>query len=179
MLAFDKTMFYFLFFMVIRLIWLMTIRSRRTIKSEAAVWLFAFYLILVLMLTTFRNTYFPWNLTFNLHRPLSEINFVFLKETWKMYHAQSRLDFVYNSFGNVLCFVPFGFLSPFVFAKKQTFGRVLLAGLIFSLFIETMQFLLETGVSDIDDVFFNSCGAAIGYFLYWVVMLIRRKSKTI
>ncbi|MCT6904243.1 MAG: VanZ family protein, partial [Lactobacillus sp.] len=99
--------------------------------------------------------------------------------TWKMYHAQSRLDFVYNSFGNVLCFVPFGFLSPFVFAKKQTFGRVLLAGLIFSLFIETMQFLLETGVSDIDDVFFNSCGAAIGYFLYWVVMLIRRKSKTI
>ena len=179
MLAFDKTIFYFLFFMVIRLIWLMTIRSRRTIKSEAAVWLFAFYLILVLMLTTFRNTYFPWNLTFNLHRPLSEINFVFLKETWKMYHAQSRLDFVYNSFGNVLCFVPFGFLSPFVFAKKQTFGRVLLAGLIFSLFIETMQFLLETGVSDIDDVFFNSCGAAIGYFLYWVVMLIRRKSKTI
>ena len=178
MLALDKTMFYFLFFMVIRLIWLMTIRSRRTIKSEAAVWLFAFYLILVLMLTTFRNTYFPWNLTFNLHRPLSEINFVFLKETWKMYHAQSRLDFVYNSFGNVLCFVPFGFLSPFVFAKKQTFGRVLLAGLIFSLFIETMQFLLETGVSDIDDVFFNSCGAAIGYFLYWVVMLIRRKSKT-
>ena len=179
MLALDKTMFYFLFFMVIRLIWLMTIRSRRTIKSEAAVWLFAFYLILVLMLTTFRNTYFPWNLTFNLHRPLSEINFVFLKETWKMYHAQSRLDFVYNSFGNVLCFVPFGFLSPFVFSKKQTFGRVLLAGLIFSLFIETMQFLLETGVSDIDDVFFNSCGAAIGYFLYWVVMLIRRKSKTI
>ena len=179
MLALDKTMFYFLFFMVIRLIWLMTIRSRRTIKSEAAVWLFAFYIILVLMLTTFRNTYFPWNLTFNLHRPLSEINFVFLKETWKMYHAQSRLDFVYNSFGNVLCFVPFGFLSPFVFAKKQTFGRVLLAGLIFSLFIETMQFLLETGVSDIDDVFFNSCGAAIGYFLYWVVMLIRRKSKTI
>ncbi len=178
MLALDKTIFYFLFFMVIRLIWLMTIRSRRTIKSEAAVWLFAFYLILVLMLTTFRNTYFPWNLTFNLHRPLNEINFVFLKETWKMYHAQSRLDFVYNSFGNVLCFVPFGFLSPFVFAKKQTFGRVLLAGLIFSLFIETMQFLLETGVSDIDDVFFNSCGAAIGYFLYWVVMLIRRKSKT-
>ena len=179
MLALDKTMFYFLFFMVIRLIWLMTIRSRRTIKSEAAVWLFAFYLILVLMLTTFRNTYFPWNLTFNLHRPLNEINFVFLKETWKMYHAQSRLDFVYNSFGNVLCFVPFGFLSPFVFAKKQTFGRVLLAGLIFSLFIETMQFLLETGVSDIDDVFFNSCGAAIGYFLFWVVLLIRRKSKTI
>lgn len=178
MLALDKTIFYFLIFMVLRLIWLMIIRRRRTIKSEAAVWLFAFYIILVLMLTTFRNTYFPWDLTFNLHRPLDNINFVFLRETWKMYHAQSRLDFVYNSFGNILCFIPFGFLSPFVFSKKQTFVRVLLAGIILSVFIEGMQFLLETGVSDIDDVFFNSCGAAIGYLIYCGLMMVRRKLKT-
>jgi len=40
-----------------------------------------------------------------------------------------------------------------------------------------MQFLLETGVTDIDDVFFNSCGTAVGYFGYSLVMLIRRKSR--
>ncbi|WEV39229.1 VanZ family protein [Lactobacillus sp. ESL0680] len=175
MLAIDKTILYFLLFAVVRLLWLMAIRRRRSIKSEASVWLFAFYLILVLMLTTFRNTYFPWQLTFYFSRPLSEINLVFLKETWKLVYAQSRLDFFYNSFGNVLCFVPFGFLAPFVFSKKQTFARVLLAGMIFSIFIEGMQFLLETGVSDIDDVFFNSCGAAIGYLLYWVFKSVRNK----
>ncbi|MDF7668489.1 VanZ family protein [Lactobacillus sp. ESL0703] len=174
-LAIDKTILYFLLFAVVRLFWLMAIRRRRSIKSEASVWLFAFYLILVLMLTTFRNTYFPWQLTFYFSRPLSEINLVFLKETWKLVYAQSRLDFFYNSFGNVLCFVPFGFLAPFVFSKKQTFLRVLLAGMIFSIFIEGMQFLLETGVSDIDDVFFNSCGAAIGYLLYWVFKSVRNK----
>ncbi|MDF7672171.1 VanZ family protein [Lactobacillus sp. ESL0701] len=175
MLAIDKTILYFLLFAVVRLLWLMVIRRRRSIKSEASVWLFAFYLILVLMLTTFRNTYFPWQLTFYFSRSLSEINLVFLKETWKLVYAQSRLDFFYNSFGNVLCFVPFGFLAPFVFSKKQTFVRVLLAGMIFSIFIEGMQFLLETGVSDIDDVFFNSCGAAIGYLLYWVFKYVRNK----
>lgn len=174
-LAFDKTIFYFLVFMVLRLLWLMAIRRRRTIKSEASVWLFAFYLILVLMLTTFRGTYFPWQLSFNFHRPLSDINLVFMKETWKMFYAQSRLDFVYNSFGNIVCFLPFGFLAPFVFSKKQTFIRVLLSGMMFSIFIETMQFLLATGVSDIDDVFFNSCGTALGYLLYWLVQRVRQK----
>lgn len=174
-LAFDKTIFYFLVFMVLRLLWLMAIRRRRTIKSEASVWLFAFYLILVLMLTTFRGTYFPWQLSFNFHRPLSDINLVFMKETWKMFYAQSRLDFVYNSFGNIVCFLPFGFLAPFVFSKKQTFIRGLLSGMMFSIFIEAMQFLLATGVSDIDDVFFNSCGTALGYLLYWLVQRVRQK----
>ncbi|WEV37682.1 VanZ family protein [Lactobacillus sp. ESL0677] len=175
MLAIDKTILYFLLFVVIRLFWLMVIRRRRSIKSEASVWMFAFYLILVLMLTTFRNTYFPWQLTFYFNRPLTEINLVFLKETWKLLYAQSRLDFFYNSFGNVLCFVPFGFLTPLVFSKKQTFKRVLVAGMLFSILIEGMQFLLETGVSDIDDVFFNSCGAATGYLLYWMFESVRNK----
>ena len=43
MLAFDKTIFYFLVFMILRLFWLMVVRRRRTLKSEATVWLFAFY----------------------------------------------------------------------------------------------------------------------------------------
>lgn len=176
MLAFDKTIFYFLVFMVLRLVWLMTIHRRRTIKSEAMVWLFAFYIILLLMLTTFRDTYFPWQLSLNFHRPLSEINLVFMKETWKMFYAESRLDFVYNSFGNIICFLPFGFLAPIVFSKKQTFLRVLFAGIFFSIFIEAMQFLLATGISDIDDVFFNSCGAVVGYLLYAVFKQARRKS---
>lgn len=35
-----------------------------------------------------------------------------------------------------------------------------------SIGIETLQFLLMTGVSDIDDVFFNTCGAILGYLIY-------------
>ncbi|WP_317638238.1 VanZ family protein [Lactobacillus xylocopicola] len=178
MLALDKTIFYFLVFMVLRLFWLLLVRRRRTIRSEAMVWLFAFYVLMVLMLTTFRNAYFPWALSFNWHRPLSDINLVFLRETWKMFYAQSRLDFIYNSFGNVVCFIPFGFLAPVVFSKKQSFARVVIAGIIFSVLIEGLQFLLGTGVSDIDDVFFNLCGAALGYLLYLLCWRIRQKLQT-
>ncbi|BAQ57462.1 conserved hypothetical protein [Lactobacillus acetotolerans] len=174
LLAIDKTILYFLIFVVLRLIWLLFVRRRRTIRSEAMLWLFAFYIILVLMLTTFRDTYFPWQLTFHFDRPLSDINLVFMKETWKMFYAQSRVDFIYNSFGNVLCFIPIGLLTPIVFSKKQTFWRVILFGIIFSVIIEGMQFLLETGVSDIDDVFFNTCGTILGYLLYLVYKRIRK-----
>lgn len=166
LIALDKTIFYFVIFAIFRLIWLLFVRRRRSIKSEFSVWLLAFYVILVLMLTTFRNTYFPWQLDFHFGRPLSDVNLIFLKETWKLIYAKSEVDFIYNSFGNVICFVPLGVLVPIVFSKKQTFGRVVCLGMLFSIIIETLQFLLETGVSDIDDVFFNTCGMAIGYGFY-------------
>lgn len=166
--ALDKTFFYFLIFAVLRLIWLLFVRRRRSIKSEASVWIFVFYIILTLMLTTFRNTYFPWQLDFNFNRPLSDINLVFMKQTLKLIYAPSSLDFFYNSFGNILFFIPFGILFPIVFSKRQSFLKTILIGMLFSISIETLQFLLETGVSDIDDVFFNTCGAIVGYLIYWI-----------
>ncbi|MCT7712834.1 MAG: VanZ family protein, partial [Lactobacillus crispatus] len=44
-----------------------------------------------------------------------------------------------------------------------------LMGMLFSVGIETLQFLLVTGVSDIDDVFFNTCGAIWGYVIFKIV----------
>ncbi|RMC40846.1 MULTISPECIES: VanZ family protein [unclassified Lactobacillus] len=168
MVALDKTIFYFLLFVIIRLLWLKLFGNLRSIKVEVAIWLFAFYIILLLMLTTFRKTYFPWEIKFNFRRPLSDINLIFLRETWKLIYAKSHIDFIYNFLGNIFCFIPFGFLAPIIFRKKQTFRQIFLLGITLSIAIESLQFLLGTGISDIDDVFFNSCGAAIGYLIYWL-----------
>ena len=164
----DKTLFYFIIFVIIRLCRLLLVRHRRTLKSEACVWVFSFYIILLVMLTVFRDTYFPWQLTFNFHRSISDINLVFMKETLKLTHGQSLLDFFYNSLGNVLWFIPFGFLFPTVIQKKSMVGTILAGGCL-SVIIESLQFVLETGVSDIDDVFFNVCGTIIGFILYRII----------
>lgn len=166
LVALDKTIFYFLIFAIGRLIWLLCIRHRRTIRSEAGVWIWAFYLILLFMFTTFRKSYFPWQISLDLNRPLNQINLVFMKETWKLIYGQSRIDFLYNSFGNVLCFVPIGILTLIVFSKKMNFIRTLVFGIGLSLIIESLQFVLDTGVTDIDDVFFNTCGLILGYVIY-------------
>lgn len=168
MVALDKTIFYFLLFVIIRLLWLKLFGNLKSIKVEVAIWLFAFYIILLLMLTTFRKTYFPWEIKFNFRRPLSDINLIFLRETWKLIYAKSHIDFIYNFLGNIFCFIPFGFLAPIIFRKKQTFRQIFSLGITLSIAIESLQFLLGTGISDIDDVFFNSCGAAIGYLIYWL-----------
>ena len=164
----DKTLFYFIIFVIIRLCWLLLVRHRRTLKSEACVWIFSFYINYLFILSLFTNIYFFWQLTFNFHRSLSDINLVFMKETLKLTHGQSLLDFFYNSLGNVLWFIPFGFLFPTVIQKKSMVGTILAGGCL-SVSIESLQFVLETGVSDIDDVFFNVCGTIIGFILYRII----------
>ncbi len=164
--AVDKTLFYFLIFIFVRLLYFLLNKRKRNLKKEALLWLFTFYLLLLLMLTTFRDTYFPWQLVFSWKRPLSDINLIFMKETFKLVDAPSKLDFFYNSFGNIVWFVPFGFLFPFFCDKTRHFWSTLFLGFLLSLAIETLQFFLRTGVSDIDDVFFNTLGTGLGYMLY-------------
>ncbi|EEQ23788.1 glycopeptide antibiotics resistance protein [Lactobacillus jensenii DSM 20557] len=165
-ISLDKTIFYFLLFAFLRLLWLLLIRRRRSHLSESLVWVFTFYVMFLLAVTTFRESYFPWQLTFDWNRPLSDINLIFFKETWKLTKGTTLFDFVYNAFGNILCFIPFGFLFPNLIKKKKCILQTVFAGMVLSLFIETMQFGLNTGVSDIDDVFFNTIGAIFGYLVY-------------
>lgn len=65
---------------------------------------------------------------------------------------------------NILLFVPFGF-----FASNALSGRrkaVLLLGLCLSGLIELSQLAFRLGLCELDDVFNNCLGTALGYMLY-------------
>ncbi|HAJ55690.1 MAG TPA: VanZ family protein, partial [Lactobacillus sp.] len=49
---------------------------------------------------------------------------------------------------------------------RRRLGSAIGIGLVTSLSIETLQFLLISGVADIDDVIFNLIGAILGYVFY-------------
>ena len=68
--------------------------------------------------------------------------------------------FIYLFFGNIIWFVPFGFLLKRL--TRMTAGKIIFLGFLLSLFIETTQFIFGTGVSEIDDLLLNTLGAAIG-----------------
>ena len=72
--------------------------------------------------------------------------------------------FNYSVFGNILIFIPFGFLiGEYVNPKKV--WPILITTLLTSLTIEFVQ--LEIGRSfDIDDVLLNVVGGLLGYLLY-------------
>lgn len=69
-----------------------------------------------------------------------------------------------ESIFNILVFIPIGALLCNIFSKNKFVYTVLL-GLMLSVSIEIIQYLLEKGVSDIDDVIFNVIGLLIGVAL--------------
>ena len=83
------------------------------------------------------------------------------------------LSFVYLFFGNILWFIPFGYYC--VAYEKKTIGIAVLMGLALSLFIEVLQFVLGTGISEIDDLILNTLGSFLGALIVWIVH--KNKSK--
>ena len=78
-------------------------------------------------------------------------------------------SFTYHTVGNLLWFAPLGWLL-----RRRKPGAALLAGAALSAGIELMQFLLMTGVTDIDDVIFNALGALLG----WGIAHVARRAGT-
>lgn len=72
--------------------------------------------------------------------------------------------------GNILLFMPVGMLIPFVVSDEKRNRKGLLpitlalAGLLSST-IEILQFFLELGFAELDDIFDNTLGAFIGTIL--------------
>ena len=82
-----------------------------------------------------------------------------------------------NFIGNTAMFIPLGIIWPSVFKKLDTHGKVIAAGVGYSLLIEIVQLLFFDRVSDIDDLLLNSLGFLIGYGIYLLVRAIKRTCK--
>ena len=74
-------------------------------------------------------------------------------------------QFIYHIFGNMLWFVPVGFFLSRLFPGARP-HHALLAGLALSLLVETLQYLLGTGLPDIDDLLLNTLGAGLGGLVF-------------
>lgn len=93
-------------------------------------------------------------------------NFIPFK-TVKMYiEYASRLNSFENLAGNILAFVPFGLLFPFVNIKAGRSWPVFLNAFALAASIELFQLASAFGVFDVDDIILNCLGAGIGYALY-------------
>lgn len=83
-----------------------------------------------------------------------------------------------NLVGNTAMFIPLGIIWPIVFQKLDTHKKVIAAGVGFSLCIEILQLPFFDRVSDIDDLMLNSLGYLIGYGLYLLVKVLKRKLQS-
>lgn len=72
---------------------------------------------------------------------------------------------------NILMFMPLGFLLPLIWKTYRKFIKVLIFGFGMSFSIEILQ-LINSRVTDIDDLLMNSLGTCIGYLLFYLIKRI-------
>ena len=69
---------------------------------------------------------------------------------------------IINLFGNIIMFIPFGFLG-WLNAKYFSFKKLIVDFLSALILVEALQYLTRLGVFDIDDLALNSLGVWIGF----------------
>ena len=69
---------------------------------------------------------------------------------------------IINLFGNIIMFIPFGFLG-WLNAKYFSFKKLIVDFLSALIIVEALQYLTRLGVFDIDDLALNSLGVWIGF----------------
>ena len=75
-------------------------------------------------------------------------------------HRADWRYFIYLFGGNLAWFAPAGFLVGMAGGKLR---HAALAGFGLSLLVETLQFVLGSGVTELDDLILNTAGAVLGF----------------
>lgn len=92
---------------------------------------------------------------------LNIIPFSFFNESWAM---GSRKQFT-QAIANVVMFLPLGFIFPVTFKKARNFFNTTVCMMLFSFFIEFVQYFIGRS-ADIDDLMLNTLGGILGYFIF-------------
>ncbi|HIR87711.1 MAG TPA: VanZ family protein [Candidatus Fimimorpha faecalis] len=71
-----------------------------------------------------------------------------------------------NLVGNVIGFMPLGFLLPLAFSRVRGIIFMTLISFTTTLVIETCQLVSCTGSFDVDDLLLNTIGGILGYLIY-------------
>ena len=99
------------------------------------------------------------------YRTTSELRKYDFHPFWSYKAIQDgREDLLAENIMNVVVFIPVGLLLSIAF-KQMTWWKVLLIGCGISVTIESLQFFLMRGFSEVDDVMHNTVGCLIGWFM--------------
>lgn len=82
-----------------------------------------------------------------------------------------------NLLGNVIIFLPLGFLMPMA-SKYRSFLATTVNCLLLSLAVELFQLISRVGSFDVDDLLLNTIGGILGYISFLICNKVRRKYGT-
>lgn len=136
-------------------------------KREILLVVFILYMIALTLQIVTPKFIIDMNGIHIIHQDLDNINiipFYIFVDFYNECIKKGEYNYLFiNIFGNILLFIPIGFLLPYLFNIK--YKRVMLYGIMFSFIVEIIQIWLPR-VTDIDDIILNNIGVYIGILLY-------------
>lgn len=84
-----------------------------------------------------------------------------------------------NLAGNVIGFIPFGFLLPLLFKDLLSFKKIILLTFCLSLGFEMIQLAFSLGSFDVDDLILNTLGGVLGYIPIKLYKMYMRKQELV
>ncbi len=146
-------------------------------KKEAAIMLFFMSATLIFCQTAIPPQFMSGNFTLSaFHSPdfSTYLEFPYIQLGWIkwMLTLKEYSEIVINIGGNLIIFIPIGFLAPYIW--KNLKAKAILIGFLLSCFVEFIQ-LFTDRTSDYNDIILNTIGTAIGYVLCLIIKKIHNK----
>ena len=145
----------------IRIAYLITKHKKFLIHKELIYLIAITYVLCLFYLVTFQDSNYGIS------------NFVPFKEIFR--YSIGSHKFMKNVLGNIVLFIPYGFLASYLLKTRKVSVGVILT-LIASLTIEVVQYYIGR-VFDIDDIILNVVGGFAGSLIYVGMDAIRSKFK--
>lgn len=130
---------------------------------------FWIYVAIVFRITVFRSG-FGWNHLWEN----GSINLTLFQGYIPIVKEGHWFLFLYLFVGNIIWFIPFGMYLEYS-GKVNNIRWILLYGFLFSLTIESLQYVFGTGYSELDDLILNTFGVWIGAIFWKIIRRIRER----
>ncbi|WP_349409468.1 VanZ family protein [Pseudalkalibacillus sp. SCS-8] len=139
-------------------------QKHRNVKWLGTI-LFVAYLAVLIYTTLFTYNYYVYGKSFNL---------VLFDSIQLMWRSGDYWLIFKNVIGNILLFMPLGFLLPLISRRLASFRGMFFISYGMSTMIELLQFNYANRIFDIDDIFLNGLGGLVGLIMYKIIAFVYR-----
>ncbi len=145
--------------------------SQRYVFMKVGISILFLGYVLALVITMILDTSMLRNDTFGGMKDNQSANFIPGATIYNFFrlYSENMMNFstvVENLFGNIIMFVPFGFFGPILIHKLKRFRNYILTIFIIVISLELIQYILNAGAFDVDDIILNVGGSCLAYVMY-------------
>lgn len=144
---------------------------RKQGKTLTILWWVYITLLFVFVVVKFKGSFYELSDRINSHSMQGSINYNLIPFRSMSVQIERITQWwaLKNFLGNIIPFIPFGFLLPITYKKLSVAIKVLFIGFTSILLKEIFQFFSKLGSFDVDDIILNIIGIVCGYLIFLVI----------